>query len=158
MKTEFRCPRCGQAFGPTGILPPVGRRVALRARPENSRAGRSANCGAELLSTRPAGRCPRGFAIRRAERPQAQPLGIPSSKLRRMQYLRPWVFETSQVQGIGTWLVILSAADLLMTFALLRRSDGFFRVEPDRTVVLSRMGHDRHGFLQVFDDRRRDPL
>ena len=42
-----------------------------------------------------------------------------------LQFLRPWVFETSQVQGIGTWLVILSAADLLMTFMLLRRSQLF---------------------------------
>ena len=43
---------------------------------------------------------------------------------------RPWIFETSRVQGLGTWLVILSAADLMMTFFLLRRSAAFFESNP----------------------------
>jgi len=46
------------------------------------------------------------------------------------KHVRPWVVETSQVQGIGLWLVIMSAADLFMTFALLRRSSDFFESNP----------------------------
>ena len=46
------------------------------------------------------------------------------------EHVRPWIFETSQVQGIGAWLVALSAADLLMTFVLLRKSPAYFEANP----------------------------
>jgi hypothetical protein len=53
-----------------------------------------------------------------------------SSRFDWLEYVRPWVFESSQVQGIGACLVVLSAADLFMTFALLRRSPAFFESNP----------------------------
>jgi hypothetical protein len=44
--------------------------------------------------------------------------------------IRPWVFDSSQVQGIGILLLFFSVADLLMTFILLSISPAFFESNP----------------------------
>jgi hypothetical protein len=129
MKTEFHCTRCSQVFGA------IGRLSAGRAR--------CARCG--LVQRIPEAACtiepscyelapmavaPAGSRADGLERRQAEQQIAPSPSSGWLGYIRPWVFETSQVQGIGVWLIILSAADLLMTFALLRRSDLFFESNP----------------------------
>ena len=47
-----------------------------------------------------------------------------------VKWVRPWALETSRVSGVGTCLVLLSAADLFMTFTLLRTSPRFVEANP----------------------------
>jgi hypothetical protein len=132
MKTDYACLRCGQAFATDRDL--SGRRVRCRV------------CGLVQrvpdLST-PSQPAPLGYALAPSPMtasasmpadpssfvPALQPL-VKRSQARWLDRLRPWVFETSQVQGIGSCLVLLSAADLFMTFLLLRRSPAFFESNP----------------------------
>jgi hypothetical protein len=132
MKTELACSRCGAAFATDRDI--AGQRV------------RCLNCG--LIQSIPDASvaqsgAPRGYQLAPAPdlslRPEpAEPDYSPPGPTKRaelsrakwLDHLRPWVFETSQVQGIGTWLIILSLADLLMTFALLRKSPAFFESNP----------------------------
>jgi Domain of unknown function (DUF5658) len=131
MKTEFRCPQCGQASGSIEQFS-AGRtrcsRCGLVQRIPEAAAAHTVEPGfyqLEPMAVTPGGSPPREPVQRL---PVAQ--RAPTSRLGWLEHIRPWVFETSQVQGIGAWLVILSAADLLMTFTLLRRSDAFFESNP----------------------------
>jgi hypothetical protein len=132
MKTGFTCSRCGQPFATD--LDISGRRVRCRAcdlvqRIPDIEASPGAPSSYSLApppikpnisdATNP----PDFLAP--AKKPRSQPV-----KFEWRKHLRPWVFETSQVQGIGTCLVILSMADVLMTFALLRKSSRFFESNP----------------------------
>ena len=131
MKTEFRCPRCGQAFGASvhsssGRATSAGCGLAQRI-PEVVPAHAAEPSCYQLA---PVAAAPVASRSVGPQRRQSEPLELRSSRLRRLQHLRPWVFEASHVQGIGAWLVLLSAADLLMTFTLLRRSELFFESNP----------------------------
>ncbi len=131
MKTEFRCPRCGQVFAASlhsssgratcaccGLVQKIPQVVPAHAvEPSCYQLGPMAVAPMVSDSIGP-------------ERRQAKPRKPHSARRAWLQLVRPWVFESSQVQGIGAWLVILSAADLLMTFALLRRSELFFESNP----------------------------
>ncbi len=131
MKTEFRCPRCGHVFG-ASARSPSGRATCagcgLVQRIPEAVPAHAVEPGCYQLA--PAAVAPLASRSVGPEPPQAEPLRVPSATPRWLEFLRPWVFETSQVQGIGVWLIILSAADLLMTFALLQRSELFFESNP----------------------------
>ena len=129
MKTEFTCSRCGVACATDRDL--TGRRVRclscgfVQRIPDASVAPPVAP-GSYELARQP----PRLFHVQC----RAEPSYFPARHRRNQRinrdshgsnHLRPWVFETSQVQGIGTCLIVLSAADLLMTFVLLRKSPPF---------------------------------
>jgi hypothetical protein len=53
-------------------------------------------------------------------------------------WVRPWALETSRVSGIGSLLVVLSAADLFMTFTLLQTSTRFVEGNPVAQWFLAR--------------------
>lgn len=132
MKTGYACSRCGQAFATDREL--SGRRVRCRV------------CGlVQRLphASTPSQPAPLSYALApspitdSAAMPADSSTLVPALKppVKRspagwLDRLRPWVFETSQVQGIGSCLVLLSAADLFMTFLLLRRSPAFFESNP----------------------------
>ena len=158
MKTEFRCPRCGQAFATNrrsfrssralssacGLRAARFPRVAIRLAPEPS-----------TYQLSPVALVPSvGRSRRQRPRHDAIAANHHSSRFAWLEHVRPWVFESSHVQGIGTWLVILSAADLLMTFTLLRRSAAFFESNPIAQWFFVAMEHGRDGLLQVFAYRR----
>ena len=162
MKTEFTCSRCGVACATDRDL--TGRRVRCLScgfvqRIPDASVTPPVAAGSYELAPAP--------APAHLSRPvPAEPSYFPARNRRNqrinrdsrwLNHLRPWVFETSQVQGIGTCLIVLSAADLLMTFVLLRKKPVLFRVEPHCALVLCAVEHDRDGFLQVFHDRRRHP-
>ncbi len=131
MKTEFRCPRCGQAF--TSNQQGSGNRaICVDCGPEQVIVECGDSPPPELSSyqlasvafvpsvTQPARSKPHARATEYGH----------SSRFPWLDQVRPWIFESSHVQGFGTWLVILSAADLFMTFTLLRRSAAFFESNP----------------------------
>jgi Domain of unknown function (DUF5658) len=150
MKTESTCLRCGEAFTTDQNL--AGRRVRcltcglIQKIPTEDVATRPAPAGYQLAPA-PAlfSRSAPAASSRSAPAPsqpahqsrfpwfeRLRPWVLPAhqSSFPWFERLRPWIFETSQVQGIGTWLIILSAADLFMTFALLRKSPNFFEANP----------------------------
>jgi hypothetical protein len=131
MKMEFRCPQCGQVFGTNvdlslarvrcvrcGLVHTFPRQVVPRAQ--------ESSCYQLMPAAVVPGPSPPEKAVPRLSMPQR----AHSSRPGWLQYIRPWVFESSHVQGIGACLVALSAADLLMTFTLLRRSELFFESNP----------------------------
>jgi hypothetical protein len=124
MKTEFTCPQCGQALATNRDL--AGRRVRcpicglVRRLP----SGIAPGAASSTYQLSPMAVAPSG------PKPAAPPRRSRSSRFAWLEHVRPWAFESSQVQGVGTWLIILSAADLLMTFALLRKSPAFFESNP----------------------------
>jgi Domain of unknown function (DUF5658) len=131
MKMEFHCPRCGQAFGTNGDLSPGRARCArcglAHTIPDENVTRPEESSGYQL---EPAAVVPRSSPPEKAGPPPSRTRPAHSSRPRWLQYVQPWVFESSHVQGIGACLVVLSAADLLMTFTLLRRSDLFFESNP----------------------------
>jgi hypothetical protein len=118
MKTELTCARCGEAFKTDRNL--AGRRV------------RCLTCGLiqklpqEGVAQSPA---PAGYQLAPAPALFSHSAAA-SSSCAAPAPSQPWVLETSQVQGIGSWLIVLSAGDLFMTFALLRRSSAFVESNP----------------------------
>lgn len=130
MKTEFSCSQCGELFNSDRNL--IGRRVrcltcGLIQRIAVAREVSSAAPGSyELAPALSRSLCPPH------EKYSPPPTSRSSHRPRSawLQHVRPWIFETSQVQGIGAWLVALSAADLLMTFVLLRKSPAYFEANP----------------------------
>jgi hypothetical protein len=140
MKTEFTCSRCGVACTTGRDL--AGRRVRClscgfvqkipdaRVTPSVAPGGYQLGPAPAFLS-RPLPAEP-NYSPPAATRPKHQ------SRFGWFEHVRPWVFETSQVQGIGTWLIILSVADLLMTFVLLRKSTAFFESNPIASWFFSR--------------------
>jgi hypothetical protein len=131
MKTGVSCSQCGQAFATSrGIF---GRRVRCLSCGRAQRFPASGSAPAPARSTYQL--APMAFVPSGSQPAELAPLApVPrfgrSSRFGWFDYVRPWVFESSHVQGIGTCLVILSAADLLMTFTLLRRSSAFFESNP----------------------------
>ena len=121
MKTEFTCSRCGDAFATDRSL--AGRRVRclncgrIQRIPDASIAQSGVPSTYQLAPAPVLPSPPVPAEPNYAAPTHAHPAHRSRDKW--LEYLRPWVFETSQVQGIGTCLIILSAADLLMTFALL---------------------------------------
>jgi hypothetical protein len=132
MKTEFTCSRCGVACATDRDL--TGRRVRclscgfVQRIPDASTAPSVAPSSYQLAPT-PA---PLGHRSPKEPNDPAPELSQPTRHgwFAWLEHVRPWVFEASQVQGIGTWLIILSAADLLMTFVLLRKSPLFIESNP----------------------------
>ena len=125
MKTEFACPQCGQLLVTDRDL--SGYRLRCCSCGLVSRIHDSSDGPPETPSTYQLS--PINVAPSVPE-PAAPPPRSRSSRSRWLEHVRPFVSESSHVQGIGTWLVILSIADLLMTFALLRRSEAFFESNP----------------------------
>ena len=132
MKTGFACSRCGEPFATEVDL--SGQRVRCRACDLVQRIPvNDASAGApSSYSLAPPPLKPSILDaielpdyLSPPEKPRPQRV-----KFEWRKHFSPWVFEKSQVQGIGTCLVILSLADLLMTFALLRRSTRFFESNP----------------------------
>jgi Domain of unknown function (DUF5658) len=132
MKTEFTCSRCGVACATDREI--AGRRVrCLSCGFVQRMPGESATPSVAPSSYQLAPAPALFSRLVPAEPdysppPSSQPTH--QSRLGWREHVRPWVFETSQVQGIGTWLIILSVADLLMTFVLLRKSTAFFESNP----------------------------
>jgi hypothetical protein len=127
MKTELTCPQCGQAL--SANLDLSGRRVRCSI---CGLVWRIPDCGiAPGAVTSTYTRSPMAD-VPSVAKPAVppRPRGSRSSRSAWLEHVRPWAFEASQVQGAGTWLVVLSVADLLMTFALLRRSPAFFEANP----------------------------
>jgi hypothetical protein len=131
MKMDFRCPRCGQAFGTNVDHSPgcpryVRRGVVHKIREVDVARAEQSSC----YQLAPMAAVPGGAPPEKAPPLLSRPQPAQSSRPGWLQYVRPWIFESSQVQGIGACLVALSAADLLMTFTLLRRSELFFESNP----------------------------
>jgi hypothetical protein len=132
MKTEIACVRCGEPFSSSEDL--AGRQVrcltcGLVQRIPDASESRPVVPGAYQLT-------PTTAVTRPVVAPQStsakalSPQRFRQPRFAWLEHLRPWVFETSQVQGIGACLVALSAADLFMTVALLRKSPLFFESNP----------------------------
>ena len=132
MKTLHACSRCGQTLAADRDL--SGLRVKcltcgqLQQLPAVDSSPRSAPSVHELSTRRVAPPFPEMVTREQALAPMTHSPRKKSSAS--IEWVRPWVIETSRVQGLGTWLVILSAADLLMTFALLQKSPAFFESNP----------------------------
>jgi hypothetical protein len=132
MKTEFTCLRCEVVCTTNSDL--AGGQVRchscgfVQRIPDASVTPSVAPSGYQLL---PAPSLPsRPVPAQPVFARPASPQPAHRSRFNWLDHVRPWVFETSQVQGIGTWLIILSAADLLMTFALLRKNPAFYESNP----------------------------
>ena len=134
MKTDVTCSRCGQHSVTFRII--AGRRIRCRTcgsvqriprvdTAQDAAPGTYQLAPAEGILT--AG-CSLPFEPNHPAPTDSQHAN--HSRFPWLESLRPWIFETSQVQGIGTCLIVLSAADLLMTFVLLRKSELFFESNP----------------------------
>jgi hypothetical protein len=134
MKTQYTCSRCGEPFAADRDL--SGLRVKcltcgqVQQLPDADSLPRSAPSAYELSAPRVAPPVPAVVPVEPAPAPMTHSRREKSSRSVWQEWFRPWVLETSRVQGLGTWLVILSAADLLMTFALLRKGPAFFESNP----------------------------
>jgi DNA-directed RNA polymerase subunit RPC12/RpoP len=131
MTTDLRCAQCDQAFATNRDV--SGRRVRCHSCGLVQRIPERGDMPAPVPSTyqlAPMALVPSGSQPGELAPLAPSPQCGRSSRFDWLEYLRPWVFETSQVQGIGAFLVVLSAADLFMTFALLRRSPAFFESNP----------------------------
>ena len=135
MKTRYTCMRCGQPFA--ADLDLAGLRVKclmcgqVQQIPEAQPPPAVAPSAYEL-SAPPVVR-PSAPVVAFEPAPSRSVTRSREKKSARsgwQKWVRPWAVETSRVHGLGTCLVILSVADLLMTFALLRRSPAFFESNP----------------------------
>jgi uncharacterized protein DUF5658 len=134
VKTHYTCSRCGQPFAAnrdlSGLRVKCLRCGQVQQLLEADSLPGSAPSAYELFAPPVASPLP---AILPVEPATALVTHSPKEKPSRsvwQEWVRPWVLETSRVQGLGTCLAILSAADLLMTFALLRRSPAFIESNP----------------------------
>ncbi len=64
--------------------------------------------------------------------------GTEVSRQTRPEWLRSLVLAPGRLQGLSCWLVILSAADLFMTHALMRASPRFYESNPLAQFFFSR--------------------
>src|SRR5262249_38691172 len=125
MDIRFWCARCGQVHFAPGEH--VGKRRRCRA------------CGHVPRIPEPASPAPDSGVYALAEVPtpppplprRADPLRAPGGRRKSWaDGIRAYTEEASRLQGLSICLVILSAADLFMTFTLLRTSSRFFESNP----------------------------
>jgi hypothetical protein len=134
MKTCYTCSWCGQPFEANCDL--AGLRVKCRMcgqvqqMPDADSLPATANSAYELLPPTVPPAIPAAAPVELMASPVTHSRRPSALRLAWQKWFSPWVLETSHVQGLGTWLVILSAADLFMTFALLRRSPLFIESNP----------------------------
>jgi hypothetical protein len=126
MSITFRCPACSRAFRVPSAL--IGKRARCRA------------CGhveripdPQLSLPEPSGYALTPEPVPRPAAPTSHYVPKRSRKTQQVgwaEIIEVGLFHDSQVQGIACGLVALSAADLFMTFTLLRSSPAFFESNP----------------------------
>jgi hypothetical protein len=127
MPITFHCAACFREFSAPRAL--VGKRVRCRA------------CGHVQRIEEPAELPPEPSVYALASEPMVPPQLTPPPQLEPSRATKTrtvgWaarrrfsVFEESRVQGVACGLLALSAADLFMTFTLLRTSPAFFESNP----------------------------
>ena len=125
MSITIRCSACSREFPAPRAL--VGKRVRCRACGHIQRACAIEPAALESSVYPVAPELPAPHSVTTAH--SAPPLR--NSRRRRWRDVRQhWLFQDSQVEGIACGLLALSAADLFMTFTLLRTSPAFFESNP----------------------------
>jgi hypothetical protein len=122
MPITFRCATCGRTVEvPSGLL---------------GRPGRCRGCGHVQRIVGPE-TTPAEPSVYEVEAPVVEPPKVETESHRRRSrgpdlraLFRASAAEPSRVQGLAACLVALSAADLFMTFTLLRASPAFFEANP----------------------------
>ncbi len=134
MITRYTCSRCGQPFAADRDL--SGLRVKclmcgqVQQMPDADSSPAPTHAAYELLPPPVAPPIPAAVPVELVAAPIMHSPRPSALRLAWQKWARPWVLETSHVQGLGTSLIILSVADLFMTFALLRKSPLFFESNP----------------------------
>jgi hypothetical protein len=127
MAIEFACARCGRSFSVPAAL--AGKRAKCTACGTKQRIPKAdaALGGRPAYDLAPAPVLPDEPA---APHPVSSGSSARRPTNRWIALVRPWALESSHVQGVAVLLVLLSIADLLMTFKLLRKSPAFFESNP----------------------------
>jgi hypothetical protein len=150
MNRPFRCIQCGKAYpipnrlaGKKARCPACGRVQRIPALPASSASSPDHGRQAELEEyslvevTEPVIvqlETPRS-AAGREDRVAPQ---RPSRPIRWRRFFRASALESSVLERESTWLIVLSAADLLVTYALLRRGPSFYESNPVAQWFFSR--------------------
>jgi Domain of unknown function (DUF5658) len=127
MAIEFTCALCGGTFSLRDAQ--NGSRARCPGCEEVQRISLPERASAEpgTYDMAPPPILPQEAALTHAVSPSLQDRRTTSAW---MEAVRSWALETSHIQGVGFVLVLLSIADLLMTFALLRTSHTFVESNP----------------------------
>jgi Domain of unknown function (DUF5658) len=136
MKIRFWCARCGQVYCTQRGL--VGRRARCRVCGLVQRVPEPPAAPPEPSDYALAAVPPPPRPARTADRPKLTPI----PKRKRRQYcagrLLDFAEEASHLQGLSILLILLSMADLLMTFLLLQTSPRFYESNPVAQWIFQR--------------------